>query len=132
VVGADRHWSFAWIDDVAEAHVAALERGRVGAEYAVGGENAPQMRIFEVARAVTGRPLPRRLPSALIRAVGAMEEARARVGGPPPLVTRGAVDIFRHDWPLDSRGAQAELGYGVRPLEAGLRAVLDTLDGPPS
>ena len=102
IVGADRQWSFAWIDDVAEAHVSALDRGRPGAEYIVGGENAPQMRLFEIARDVTGRRLPRRLPAGLIRLAGALDEARAWVAGPPPLVTRGAVDIFREDWPLDS------------------------------
>jgi len=129
IVGGDRQWAFAWVDDVAEAHVTALERGEIGAEYAVGGENAPQMRIFEVVRTVTGRPLPRRLPSALVRLAGAAEEIRARIGGPPPLVTRGAVEIFGHDWPLDSRRAVADLGYAPRALEPGLRAVLDTLDG---
>ncbi|MEO7271819.1 MAG: NAD-dependent epimerase/dehydratase family protein, partial [Vicinamibacterales bacterium] len=130
VVGADRQWSFSWVDDVAEAHVTALERGQVGAEYAVGGENAPAMRIFEVARAVTGRRLPRRLPGALVRVAGALEELRARIGGPPPLVTRGAVAIFGHDWPLDSRLAAADLGYAPRALESGLRQVLDSLVHP--
>ena len=129
VIGADRQWSFSWVDDVAEAHVTALERGRIGAEYAVGGENAPQMRMFEVARAVTGRPLPWRLPAILIRAAGAVEELRARIGGPPPLVTRGAAEIFGYDWPLDSQLAAADLGYAPRALESGLRQVLDTLAG---
>ena len=129
IVGGDRQWSFAWVEDVAQAHVSALERGDIGAEYAVGGENASPMRMFEVARAVTGRSLPRRLPTTLVRLAGAAEEIRARIGGPPPLVTRGAVDIFSHDWPLDSRRAVADLGYAPRALESGLRAVLDTLDG---
>jgi dihydroflavonol-4-reductase len=114
---------------VAEAHVTALERGTRGAEYAVGGENLPQMRIFEAARTVTGRALPRRLPAGLARLAGAAEEFRARIAGPPPLITRGAVDIFGYDWPLDSSKAAADLGYAPRALEPGLRAVLGTLDG---
>ncbi|MFL5515112.1 MAG: NAD-dependent epimerase/dehydratase family protein, partial [Gemmatimonadales bacterium] len=117
IVGGDRLWSFAWIEDVADAHVSALERGEVGTEYAVGGENAASRRIFEVARAVTGRPLPRRLPPVLVRLAGAAEEIRARIGGPPPRVTRGAVDIFMHDWPLDTRRAVGDLGYAPRALD---------------
>ena len=123
IVGADRQWSFAWIEDVAEAHVSALDRGRPGAEYILGGENAPQMRLFEIARDVTGRRLPRRLPAGLIRLVGTLDEARAWIAGPPPFVTRGAVDIFQEDWPLDSANAR-ELGYAPRALEPGVRAVL--------
>ena len=128
IVGADHQWSFAWIDDVAEAHVSAVEGATIGAEYAIGGENAPQMRMFEVARSVTGRPLPRRLPLALVRAAAAVEELRARIGGPPPFVTRGAVEILSYDWPLDSRRAVNDLGYAPRPLESGLRAVIESLD----
>jgi NAD+-dependent farnesol dehydrogenase len=127
IVGADRLWSFAWIDDVAEAHVSALERGVPGREYGVGGLNEPQMRMFEIARDVTGRALPRRLPAGLVGLVGALEEARARVGGPPPRVTRGAVKIFQEDWPLDSRASMADLGYAPRALAAGLTAVLGGL-----
>ena len=123
IVGADRQWSFAWIEDVAEAHVSALDRGRHGAEYILGGENAPQMRLFEIARDVTGRQLPRRLPAGLIRLVGTLDEARAWIAGPLPFVTRGAVDIFQEDWPLDSANAR-ELGYAPRALEPGVRAVL--------
>ena len=62
VVGADRVWSFTYIDDVAEAHVTAVERGDAGEEYLVGGENVPQMRLFDLLRETTGTPLPRRIP----------------------------------------------------------------------
>ena len=49
LIGADKPWSYAYVDDVANAHVAALERGRSGAEYRLGGVNAAQMRVFEIA-----------------------------------------------------------------------------------
>ena len=54
IIGADRLWSFAHVDDVAAAHVAALTRGEPGREYAVGGENVPQMRLFEILRQLRG------------------------------------------------------------------------------
>ena len=54
IVGADLPWSYACADDVADAHVAALDRGVAGAEYPLGGENAPQMSVFEIVRAATG------------------------------------------------------------------------------
>jgi farnesol dehydrogenase len=124
IVGGDRAWSYAWADDVADAHVAALTGAPGGSEYILGGVNAPQMQAFEIVRAVTGTPLPRRLPFVLASAAGMLEEMRARLTGRPPLVTRGAVEIFRHDWSLDSRRSVEELGLRVTPLENGVREVL--------
>ena len=127
LVGGSRLWSFAFIEDVAEGHVAALERGAVGAEYGLGGENAPQRRLFEWLRDVEGRRLPRELPPVVARAAGLVEEWRARLTGRRPLVTRGAVAIFQHDWPVDSARAIADLGYRVTPLAEGLAATLAAL-----
>lgn len=124
VVGADRIWSCAWIEDVAAAHARAAERATPGETYALGGDNVPQMRVFEIVEAHTGRRPPRRLPYALATALGAIEEGRARMFGGTPLVTRATVDIFRHDWPLDSSKAQRELGYRIRPLADGIEHLL--------
>jgi nucleoside-diphosphate-sugar epimerase len=127
IVGADRRWSFAWIDDVAEAHVAALEHATPAAEYIVGGPNEPQMRIFEIAREVTGHALPRRLPGWLVTAAGAMDVLRGHLTGRAPLATPGVVKIFQQDWSLDSRASQADLGYAPRALDSGVRVVLGEL-----
>ena len=127
IAGGERIWSFAWIDHVADAHVAALTRGEAGREYALGGENLPQRRLFDIVRELTGQPLPRRIPLSLARLAGAAEEARVRVFGGTPLLTRGVVEIFSHDWPLDSAAASADLGYERLPLAAGVARILADL-----
>jgi NAD+-dependent farnesol dehydrogenase len=125
VVGADRIWSFTYIDDVARAHVAALTGQHRGyQEWAVGGENAPQMRLFELLRDLTGKKLPQRIPYAVADALGTLEEVRVRLFGGSPLLTRGVVEIFRHDWALDSQAAAAALAYTPTPLQTGLRQTL--------
>lgn len=124
VIAPERRWSYAYIDDVADAHVRALTDGRAGEEYTLGGENAPQMRVFEIVGELTGRRLPRRIPLAGAWVAAVVEEARARLTGHAPLLTRGVVEIFRHDWSLDSARSVAELSYRVRPLDEGLRALL--------
>jgi NAD+-dependent farnesol dehydrogenase len=127
IVGASRVWSYAHVEDVAAAHVRALEMGHTGEEFALGGENAAQMRVFEIVRGLTGCPLPRRIPYAVATAAAMAEEARARLTGRPPRVTRGAVSIFRHDWPLDSAVSESRLGYRSRPLDAGLREIVQAI-----
>ena len=42
--------------------------------------------------------------------------------GGTPLMTRGAVEIFRHDWSLDSGEAIRDLGYTMTPLDDGVAA----------
>ena len=124
LVGPERIWSCAWIDDVAAAHVRAAERAAPGSAYALGGENVPQMRVFEIVEAKTGVRRPRRIPYGVATALGAIEEGRVRLFGGAPLVTRATVEIFRHDWPLDSSKAQSELGYRIHPLADGIERLL--------
>jgi farnesol dehydrogenase len=124
IVGADRLWSFSFIEDVADAHVSAIERGEPGEEYVVGGENVGQMRLFEIVRQHTGRPLPRRLPGALAQALGRMEELFAR-SKRPPRITAGTVKILRCDWPLDSARSIQKLNYRISPLLSGFHGLFD-------
>jgi nucleoside-diphosphate-sugar epimerase len=130
VIGAGCVWSYAWVEDVAAAHVAAVERGRPGARYMLGGENLPQMRAYELVRDLTGRRLPRRLPTPLATFVGAVEELRASLTGRPPLLTAGTVEILTRDWPLDSSLAVQDLGYRITPLREGIARVLEGLGAP--
>jgi len=58
-------------------------------------------------------------------AIGAVEEARVALFGGLPLVTRGAVEIFRHDWPVDSTAAVKDLGYTMTPLAEGVKRTIE-------
>ena len=126
IVGADRTWSFTHIEDVVRAHVAALTTVQVGTEIVVGGENAPQVRLFECLRELRGTPLPRRIPFSAAWILASIEETRAKMSGRPPLLTRGAIEIFRRDWPLPS--PRTRPGSDQRPIELreGLRQLLES------
>jgi len=129
LVGPENRWSYAYVDDVAAGHCAALEHGRVGGRYALGGENAPQRRVFEIVQRLTGRRPPLRIPFPVADLLGAAEEMRVTLFGGTPLITRGAVDIFRHDWSLDSAEAVRELGYTITPLEDGVARTVSAIHG---
>ena len=129
LVGPEHSWSYAYVDDVAAGHCAALERGRIGGRYALGGENAPQRRVFEIVQQLTGRRPPPRIPFPIADLMGAAEELRVSVFGGTPLITRGAVEIFRHDWSLDSGEAVRELGYTMTPLAEGVRRTVESIQG---
>lgn len=129
LVGPEHRWSYAYVNDVAAGHCAALERGRVGGRYLLGGENAPQQRVFEILQQLTGRRPPLRIPFPVADLMGAAEEWRVRLFGGTPLITRGAVEIFRHDWSLDSSEAVRDLAYTMTPLADGVRRTLESIRG---
>ena len=127
LIGPRRIWSYSFVDDVAHGYVEALERGRVGSHYQLGGENVPQIRVFEIVRQLTRRSLPWTIPYVAAEAIGQFEEMRARLTGATPLLTRRTVDIFRHDWPLDSTAAIRDLDYRITPLADGIARTIATL-----
>ncbi len=127
LIGPEHPWSYAYVDDVAQGHRAALERGVVGGRYVLGGENAPQYRVFELVRDLTGRRLPARIPFPVADALAAVEELRVAIFGGLPLITRGAVEIFRHDWSLDSSASVRDLGYRMTPLAEGIRTTVASI-----
>ncbi|HMC75562.1 MAG TPA: NAD-dependent epimerase/dehydratase family protein [Vicinamibacterales bacterium] len=127
VIGPERRWSFSFVEDVADAHVAALTHASPAREYVVGGVNAPQQAIYDFLRDHDGRPLPRRLPYGVAMAAAAAQEAYASLRGRAPLITRGVVEIFGHDWSLDSTAAQTDLGLRITSLKDGLARTLAAL-----
>jgi farnesol dehydrogenase len=124
LLGASRLWSYSFIDDVAQGHVRALESGRIGERYLLCGENAPQMRVFELVREQVGGKLPRRIPVAAATAAALVEYAGARVLGRVPMLTPGVVRILACDWAFESTLAERDLGYHPRPLASGLGQTL--------
>ena len=132
VVGGDRIWSFSFVEDVAAAHVAALESGTPGARYLLGGEDAPQMRVFEIVQRLTGRARPRRIPGWLASPAAFADELLAAWFARTPLLTTGTLEILLRDWPLGHARASEELGYRVTPLEDGVARVVEAISAAPA
>ena len=113
------------VEDVARAHVAALDRGRIGERYAIGGENLEMDEIWQLLAEVTGRPMPSwRAPYALALAAGYADDLRCRIIGGAPAVPLEGVRLSRKRMYADSSKAERELGYRATPVRAALeRAV---------
>ena len=109
------------VDDVAEGHALALERGAIGERYILGGENMSLRRILaEVAR-IAGTREPRvRLAPAVLAPVAWGAEAWARRFGGEPRVTRDALRMSRKRMYFKSDKARRELGYAARVATAAL------------
>ncbi len=126
--GGDRRWCFTFVEDAGEGVARALESGRPGDRFVLGGENATLRAFFDLAAAKGGPVVPRRrIPYAALAAVGAASEMLAGIGGPRPKVTRGAAGIFRREWAYSSAAAERALGWRSRPLAEGVPALIASL-----
>jgi dihydroflavonol-4-reductase len=123
---ADLGVSPAYVDDVAAGIVAALDRGRIGESYFLGGQNMRLRDAMAVAARLGGHSLPRlEIPTAMLR-IGAKSPAfLARgLGFPDDLgeVLRSSLGVTY--WGSSAKAA-TELGYQPRDLASGLRATFD-------
>lgn len=113
------------VDDVAEGHLLAREKGRVGESYILGGQNASLEQMLAIIASLTGRKAPKiRLPRAPIYPIAYAAEAIARITGKEPFVTADALDMSKHRMFFSSAKAKRELGYRARPYEEALRDAL--------
>jgi dihydroflavonol-4-reductase len=103
------------VDDVAEGHLAAAEKGRIGERYILGGENMALAEILaEVAQAAGRRPPWLRVPHGVLFPVAIGAELAARVTGRDPFVTLDGVRMSRKKMYFNSEKASHELGYAPR------------------
>lgn len=115
------------VDDVAEGHWLAFERGSVGERYVLGGENLTLREILTRVAALAGRRPPKvRLPHRLVLPVAYLAEAWARMwSGAEPRVTVDGVRMARKLMYFSSDKARRELGFVARPADAALRDALE-------
>jgi dihydroflavonol-4-reductase len=109
------------VDDVAAGIVAALERGRPGERYILGGDNLAVEEIVRTALAAAGTRKPVIVvPAAVLRAVVRLcGLLRLRPPVPPDLVGYAC-----RYWFVDSSKAERELGYRARPAPETLASVV--------
>jgi dihydroflavonol-4-reductase len=113
--------NLAHVDDVAAGHIAALERGKIGERYILGGDNVFLADMLaDIARLVERRPPTLRLPRTLLYPIAYGAELLARVRGVEPFITMDGLRMARHHMFFDDSKSRRELGYVSRPYVEGL------------
>jgi dihydroflavonol-4-reductase len=125
VPGLLRHpgwYSYTYVDDVADALVAAGERGRPGAVYILAGEPLDVNSFAERVAAQAGKKAPRlRLPTGVAMLGGRLLDRLSRAMGRRFVMSRESIAISAgHRWLHDSPAAAEDLGWSPRSLAEGL------------
>ena len=118
--------------DVCDGMIAALERGRCGERYILGGENLTGRALLERIARVVGGTAPRRVaPRRLVLAGARALRIKERVLGSRPPVTSQILQLAaRYMW-YSSAKADRELDWRAGPLDPGIQAAWDQLRAAP-
>ena len=115
------------VDDVAQGHVLALERGRVGENYVLGGQDVSLAQMLAtIARQIGRKPPTIRVPRAPLIPLAWANEQLARLLGYDPFLTLDGLRMSGHHMFYSSAKAEAQLGYRARPYE---QAIADAING---
>src|SRR5207302_671586 len=111
------------VKECALGHISALEKGRSGERYILGGENLTLKQILDRLAAITGLESPTlKLPYAFAFAAGVVDEmVTGRLLGHEPRATIDAVRMGRKMMFVSSAKAERELGWRTVPVDGALR-----------
>jgi dihydroflavonol-4-reductase len=111
------------VDDTAEGHLLAHDKGRIGERYVLGGDDMTLKAILtEIARLCGRKPPKIALTPGMVMPVAFVAELWARlVPGKEPITTMDAVRMSRKHMYFSSQKARCELGYQSRPAGDALK-----------
>jgi dihydroflavonol-4-reductase len=115
------------VKECARGHIAALEKGKSGERYILGGENLTLKQILDKLGAIAQLPSPKvKLPYFVAFAAGAVDEIfSGRLLGREPRVTVETVRMGKKKMWATSSKAERELGWKIIPAEGALRRAVE-------
>ncbi|MGE5072085.1 MAG: NAD-dependent epimerase/dehydratase family protein, partial [Anaerolineae bacterium] len=128
MLGARSGITLAHVDDIAEGHVLALEKGTAGGTYILAGEALTYKRLFEMCEKLTGTPAAKFwLPGWAAQSMSGLMAALERAGMRGAFSSEGLATMNDYTYWASADKAQRELGWRRRPLEETLRDALTYL-----
>ena len=122
----DKPWTYSYVEDVVNGHMLAMEKGRPGERYILGGENVTMNDLFRKASDLTGiKPPKLHIPLAPLMFTAKIMAALAKVLRFKPMLVPGTLGVMEHNWAYDSTKAISELGYEITPFDDALQTTID-------
>lgn len=120
--------NYGFVDDVVNGYLLAMEKGRIGEKYVLGGDNVSYNDFFRIVNEVTGKKyFIFKIPFPIAIAFGKFEELKAKLFNLYPLITPDWVRTFALDWAYTNKKAERELGYKFTPFRDAIKTTIDWL-----
>ena len=120
--------NYVYVEDVVTGHKLAMEKGRTGERYVLGGENLTYDELFRIMAEVSGKKYWMfHFPVPVMEFVAGMMLLVAKVSGIPPLIIPGLVRKYYHNWNVSSAKAKTELNYQPVGFQTGAAFTIEWL-----
>jgi farnesol dehydrogenase len=121
--------NYAFVDDVVNGHILAMQRGKAGEKYILGGENTSYKGLFEKISEISGKKQSLyNVPMPLMLAVGHFAVGLYNTLKIRPFITPSHIKKFNYNWETDIRKAQIELGYKVTTINDALNKTIKWIE----
>ena len=120
--------NYVLVDDLVRGHILAMEKGRIGERYILGGENASLRQLYRMVDEISGKKhFQMNLLPSIAYVYAGFEKKKAEWLGLYPQITPGWVETFLQHWVYSTAKAERELGYTIVPLKEGVRMTYEWL-----
>lgn len=121
--------NYVFIDDVIDGHILAMEKGKKGHTYILGGENHDYNSFFKTLAIESGihRKMIK-LPIGFQMLFSRIQLMKIPFGG-TPLITPKWIAKGKYDWKVDANKAINELGLKITSLKEGVKKTIDWVEG---
>ena len=121
--------NYVYIDDVVDGHILAMEKGKKGHTYILGGENHDYNSFFKILAIESGihRKMIK-LPIGFQMMFARIQLLKIPFGG-TPLITPKWIAKGKYNWKVDSSKAINELGLKITSLKEGIKKTIDWIEG---
>jgi nucleoside-diphosphate-sugar epimerase len=118
--------NYAYLGDVVQGHIAAMEKGVAGNKYILGGEDVSFNAFFSEVKVASGKELKMfHLSGKLIRYYSHLEKIKTDLTGLPPKILPAIAERLNYDQKYSSDKAERELGYNITPFKTGIQKTVD-------
>ena len=124
--------NYVFIDDVVNAHILAMEKGKSGERYVISGSNISYNELIKVLVELTGMKFNMfHIPIFLMMIISRILLIYSKIFDRKPLITPSLVRKYSYNFYLSSDKAQKELGYNPVNFKTGAKMTIDWLNSHP-
>ena len=118
--------NYGFVDDIVTGHIQAMQHGKSGELYTLGGENLSFNKFFEILAELSEvRHHLFHIPLSLIQLVSKLEITRAKLFRGYPLITPEWVEVFSKNWAFSCAKAEKDLEYRITPFREALSRTIN-------
>ncbi len=121
--------NYVFVEDVVDGHILAMNKGKTGHQYLLGGDNMSYTDFFKLLKAVSRKNyILVKIPLWMLKSFAGIQMQLAVLLNKMPLLPPKWVNKYLYNWAVSSEKARKELGYNPISLEEGFKKTIEWLN----